>query len=443
MPGGASFRPFRREVRPDSPRRHPAPRDAGAARRAWRRARQRGEAGSSFRADPPPGRTVPGWAAECTLASEQHARERCPAAIQRGGEGLEIRREGRAAVGDRVEQGTARKPCVRRGSQAVQHRRHDVDVPRSDRRREAARAPGSVGRADDQRNVQRVLVREEPVRRFPVSTECLSVVGGQNDKDRSPPPPDGLEQGLERAIDRRHLSRVRVGRVLAIEWWRRRVRRVRVVEVNPREPRASLFADPPGCCRRNRRRRPFGHRQLAGARRGVPVVVDVEAGIEAEARIQRKRADEGTRRVAPRAQAGGERRHARAQPVAGVVADPVSERIQPRENGGMRRQRDHAVRVCRVEADAVRGEPIDVRGGGGAAVHAEGVRTQRVDRDEEHIAIRARNNRGRAGGLPRKGGADENEDRGECGARTRSGLARGVAIDRKPGGWRHASSPRL
>ncbi len=75
------------------------------------------------------------------------------------------------------------------------------------------------------------------------------------------------------------------------------------------------------------------------------------------------------------------------EPIAGVVADAVLVRIPSAEDAGVRRQRDDRVGVREVEARAARGQRVQVRRRGAPAVRTERVGAQRVDRDEQHVAI--------------------------------------------------------
>jgi len=51
----------------------------------------------------------------------------------------------------------------------------------------------------------------------------------------------------------------------------------------------------------------------------------------------------------------------------------------------MRRQRQDRVRVCEIKPDAFRSKAVQRRGGGLAAVAAQSVGAQRVDRDQEDV----------------------------------------------------------
>jgi len=77
------------------------------------------------------------------------------------------------------------------------------------------------------------------------------------------------------------------------------------------------------------------------------------------------------------------------------------------EDARVRRQREDGVRVREIEEDTVAREPIEGGCRDRAAVRAERVSAQRVDRDEQNVLIRNRPEVGLGGA----GAPDEKEER--------------------------------
>ena len=119
-------------------------------------------------------------------------------------------------------------------------------------------------------------------------------------------------------------------------------------------------ADPVARERHDCSRRPFGHDEFGRvARFAKAIVVDVEALVQAEARVQRERSDKRPGRVSRLSEEGCGRARIRGQSVAAVVAQPMLERIQTRQDRGVRRQRDYGVGVGEVEAHTFASESIE------------------------------------------------------------------------------------
>ncbi len=182
---------------------------------------------------------------------------------------------------------------------------------------------------------------------------------------------------------------VRVRRVLRVVGWRRRIGRVRIEDVHPREPLALLTADPFARHRDDSFRPPLGEgevslRHLASSH----IVVAVEPLCETELPIERKGADERSSGEAVLFSALGECDGVVVQAEAGVVANTMLEGIVPGHDAGVRRQGDDGVRVREREADAFGGEAIEIGRRGASTVAAERVATQGVDRDQQHVLIR-------------------------------------------------------
>ena len=175
---------------------------------------------------------------------------------------------------------------------------------------------------------------------------------------------------------------------------------VGIVEVDPGEPlriadcglRIRLRIDDPRGCRPDHVfRAPLcAFRGIAGRFLAVPIVVDVEPAVQAEARVEDEGADERARPVAGALEHGGQRRQLRAEPKQAVGAEAVHRRRHGRQDGCVRgkRQRRGAVRAREPEAFGC--ELVEVRGEAGAAAErADPIEAQRVDRDEEHVAAAA------------------------------------------------------
>ena len=188
---------------------------------------------------------------------------------------------------------------------------------------------------DDQRHAKRRFVREQPVRLFAMVAERFAVIGRDNHQRRTRRRAQIVEQRRQRCVGSRDLAVVRPARILRVERRRRPIRRVRIEEVQPARTTAGagccvlgagaapsvpvsplhlalshppvpapsrprrLFRDPRARERDDGRRRPLGHVEICRrARVAEAIVVDVEALVQAEARVQRKAGDERGGRVA-------------------------------------------------------------------------------------------------------------------------------------------------
>src|SRR5262249_24649750 len=121
-------------------------------------------------------------------------------------------------------------------------------------------------------------------------------------------------------------------------------------------------------------------------------VVDVEAGRQPEARIEWEGGDERAGLEAAGLELRGERLCSRRQAIPGVLAVSVLKRVEPGQDAGVRRQRDHRMGMRKRKADAGTRERVDRRGTGRTAVDAERVAAQRIDRDEQDVAVGRLNN---------------------------------------------------
>src|SRR5438132_611361 len=135
---------------------------------------------------------------------------------------------------------------------------------------------------------------------------------------------------VESVVDECDFAEVEIACVLRGEGLGRAVRGVRIIEVNPHESLLALVRSPP--TRRGaedrRRRTLLNHEVEGGLPFSVVVVINIEALIEAKSRIERKRADERTRRVGGAAQHRRDRFVFRIELESGVVAHAMLIGIQ-------------------------------------------------------------------------------------------------------------------
>ena len=216
-----------------------------------------------------------------------------------------------------------------------------------------------------------------------------------------------LQHTRQLAIDRRDLAVIGGAAETLGQVRRRLVRRVRIVVVDPHEPRARLSVVA--------RRREPAERGVGGRagvaldiRRAPPVVaagqvvfVDVEAAIEPEATVERERRHEGRRAVAGLLEILGRRAECRRQDVAPIVAEPMSGRRAARENRRVGRPRQRDMRQGGRELNASLRQGVQIRRQRvGRAVAAEMVGAQRVYRHEQDIRVLLGNRSGPRGRLP-------------------------------------------
>ncbi len=156
--------------------------------------------------------------------------------------------------------------------------------------------------------------------------------------------------------------------------------------------------------------RPFGQQEFGAASDIVEAaVVGVEARRQAEARVEREGADERAGAEAVVLQPGGERLDAWRQSIAAVLAVAMLKRVQTGKDAGVRGQRDDGLSVGERETDAAGGDGIDVRRARRAAVAAERVAAQRIDGDEEDVAVRCLNKVETIRGASRGQESDKND----------------------------------
>ena len=287
----------------------------------------------------------------------------------------------------------------------VEHRRHDVDV--LDDRVHPAAGAFTSGRLDDQRDSDRFLVGEQAVPGFAVVAEPFAVIGRQDDRRlvvelvRL----EVLDEAADELVDVSNLAVVRLERVEP-RW--RRVRRVRLVEVQEQERPLGAGLFQPAF--RNRHRVGAVARQAASGLAGGGVrhlaVEERKALGDAGRRPQRVTGHDTGGRVAAVREHLGEQAFVAFDGEPDIVAHAGLERQPAGEKRRVGRQRLRRVGVRPIEHDAVASQRIDRgRPQGGVAVDRQAIRPQRVDREEHD---RSADRRGRARVAPPA-------DRGECG----------------------------
>src|SRR5438552_7066895 len=181
---------------------------------------------------------------------------------------------------------------------------------------------------DEQRNLERRLVREQSVSQLAVIAERFAMI--RSDDQQSVFTEEWRERFVESVVDECDFAEVEIACVLRGEGLGRAVGGVRIIEVKPHESLLALVRSPP--TRRaveNRSRRTLlNHEVERGLPFSVVVVINIEALIEAKSRIERKRADERTRRVAGAAQHRGDGFVFRIELESGVVAHAMLIGIQ-------------------------------------------------------------------------------------------------------------------
>jgi hypothetical protein len=265
-----------------------------------------------------------------------------------------------------------------------------------------------------------------------------------HDDERALAQPEAAEL-VEHASDQRIVEGdlTVVGGVLEglVEWGRRRVRRVRIVEVEPREPRRRAIAGPrvePG--------RERGHRVVpaalgfdvddVGPGRGVhPVVVSLEAAGEAVAPVEDERAHERGGAIACPAERCGKRIEPSGQIEVAVAARAVLERVERGEQRGVRRKCDGRRAGRLREARPLGREAVERRRpGAGVTVAADVVRARGVQGNEQDVRPRIVG-RGRARGGPSQGD-DEDRDHGDGDADEDEGPPPMTPANEGSGRWR-------
>ncbi len=168
----------------------------------------------------------------------------------------------------------------------------------------------------DERDPECRFVGEDSVRRLAVLAKRFAVVRCQDDERRRAVTrrEDRVDERRQRRVDRGHVVCVRL-----------RVRVVRLEEMHPAEVRLHRPGIHPAACERDRVRAAplLQQERTSGARVEEAVVVDVEAAVEPEPRVERERADERAGPVTAILQDRGEGRSIGRKPKPGVVPDAV------------------------------------------------------------------------------------------------------------------------
>ena len=246
----------------------------------------------------------------------------------------------------------------------------------------------------NQRHTQCGVVHEDAVRELAVLAECLAVIAGGNDQRVVRRGAERFHQAAELAIGCRDLIVVPIDHRTSCV--RPAVGRVRLEQVDPEKERPGGRSGSVGWETRGVEAKPrdgvIDHLRcgpLVG-RAAVGLVaqaiaVDVEAAIQTELMIERERGDEGGRAEAARTKLGGERGHG-GRDADAVVARAVAGRIPAGQDRRVRRQRDRCGGVRAVEHHALAGERVERRRPRARpSVRADMVRSQRVDRDQNHV----------------------------------------------------------
>ena len=302
---------------------------------------------------------------ELIAARAQRTQVAPPEMVQRvHGLGVAFEAQFDRRAGHQRDQAFAGQAGRYRNSGEIEKRRRQVDD--SDGILDHAGAGLRERRVHDERHVRDALVDEEPVRFLPVVAETLAVIA-QHRHDRL------LEQAalLEKTDDAAHLrvgegdfAPVGMAFVLGLEGLGRIVRRVRVVQVNPRE-------EPPVLHRVDPRQGLVDHlvagtldvaQRAPAALRDVEVVeVLVESLVDAPLAVEDECGDEPAGREPLLLQHLGQRLLFGRQEEPAVVAHAMFGREPAGEHARVRRQRERRARHRLREARALTGEPIEGR----------------------------------------------------------------------------------
>ena len=382
-------------------------------------------------------------AADDQLPVVLHPAPQCgPVAVQSPEEAFAVQWIGRYAASrhQRTQVPPEERP-VHVEAQEAQRRRQHVDGGGARGHHHAARHTGA---SHDQRHPHRRLIHEDGVHQLVVIAEALAVVREQDD-DRV-----GLVSGGAEPVE--HAPHLSVGEGdlavvgmprKAIEIRRRgRVRRVRIVEMQPGKERT--VASRTARLRRRRiepAQRRIGYLVRAALSAGitgggfVEVFVErVEPLAEAECARHRVCADERRRLVALPLQQGRDRRILRSEGEHDVAAHAVRGRVLTGENRrvGGAGERDGGLDL--IEPDAGGRERVERRRRAcRGAVGADVIGAQRVDRDQEQVGMARR---ARRGPPPGASGDETGRSSHHGGDPRRSGHRGELYLQRRtPRGW--------
>ena len=227
-----------------------------------------------------------------------------------------------------------------RQTQKIQHGRHDVDG--TDLLRDDSRA-GHARALDDQRDVNRGVVQEHPVRVFTMVAEALAVIGHEKDKRFVPQAvlSEALEQATHLVVRVGYLSGIQVPFVARAEGLGRIVGEVGVVVVHPQEKvrgaiRARTSVDPVQRARRYDFAPELRHdpRQFLGGLFTLHVVaIDGETAIHAVLAVQHGGADKGGGVKSRPREDRGESRHLAVEDESAHVAHFMDLGVAARQDG--------------------------------------------------------------------------------------------------------------
>ena len=173
--------------------------------------------------------------------------QRRPSSIERRRKRFEVRGHSDCTLAVRFVEETA---AIERGrnhrSQRIEDGRQDVDVAHrigDDAWREDLR------REEDERHVQRALVGEQAMRRFAVLAARLSVIAGHDDERAAgrAVAKNRIEKRREGGVGGGDFAEVRIRRESRPERFGRRIRKVRLVEMDPGEPWSADWLLVAGC----------------------------------------------------------------------------------------------------------------------------------------------------------------------------------------------------
>ncbi len=275
----------------------------------------------------------------------------------------------------------------------VDQTRQTSDSPPGERQRGRADRAAD-GRRDDQRNVERGAVQEDPMGRLAVLAERLAVVGrvhhcGVASKVERVQP---FQQPQNLGVGVHDLARVGAGGALAVLGGRT-VRLVRIVQMDPQVERTLAAVRLPEPRQRG------VHRRARGALDGcqIPVldsrvvervVVGLMPLADAPARMEDIGRDEPRGVIAVREKTLREGRGVFSEHEAAVVAYGVVGRIEAGEEGTVRGQRQRDLGHRTLEQHPLACESRGRNRLERPAVGSNVVTSQGVDRDNDHVGVR-------------------------------------------------------
>jgi hypothetical protein len=169
-----------------------------------------------------------------------------PVVVERvHGLGVALEPQFRPVAGHERQEGRAGHLAGHRHAQQGEHRRHKVDD--ADGVGDRAPAQALERRPNHEGDAGRGLVDEEPVRVLTVIAEALAVVAQDRDHRavQQIPLPEERDDPADLGVGEGDFAAVRMSGVLGLVGLGRIVRRVRVVQVDPREERPALrLVDP-------------------------------------------------------------------------------------------------------------------------------------------------------------------------------------------------------